>query len=179
MRSGQDKVVHFVILILLIVVVVAVSFLLKVLFSSQISELTVEILAAVLGVVLVVASVGVTIHFQSQSETERGFRIELFQTKVETYQKLLKCIAKIDDDDHIDDKEVEAVRNRARAVALIASPELVEKLADLVKRLDEERQLGNSVADKGSFRAVVQAMREDLNVVEGDVKAYVRRLVDK
>ncbi len=179
MRSRQDRVSRFVISFLLVAVVVTVSVLLKVLFSMSISELAVEILAAVLAVVLVVASVGVTIHFQHQSETERGFRIELFQSKLTMYQELLECIAKTDDDGRIDDHEVEAVRNGARAVALVAGPDLVHKLAAFVERLDKERQLASCAEGAGTFRSVVQAMREDLDVVEGDVTVDVKRLVDK
>ena len=40
-------------------------------FSKHVSDLTIELLAAIIAVVLVVASVGVTIHFQVRSETER------------------------------------------------------------------------------------------------------------
>lgn len=173
MGDKRDKARHFVIVILLVALVFTVSFLLKVLFDMSINELTVEILAAVLAVVLVVASAGATIHFQNQSEIERGFRIELFRFKVDMYRKLLKCIAAIDD------KEVEAVRNGARIVALVASPKLVETLAALVERLDKQRQLGSSADVAGTFRSVVQAMREDLDVVEGDVTDYFKLLVDK
>lgn len=179
MRKRQEKVLHFVIVILVVVVVVTVSFLLKMVFSTDPSELTVEILAAVLGVVLVVASVGVTMHFQNQAEIERGFRIELFQSKVKMYRDLLDCVTKIDDDGRIDDKEIEEVRNRARVVALVASPQLVKTLAAFVERLDSQRQLSTCVEGADAFRSVVQAMREDLDVVEGDVTGDVKRLVDR
>ena len=109
--------------------VVAVTFLFHVLFSRTISNLTVEIMAAVLGVVLVVAS-----------------------------------------------------GNWSSVAALVASEKLLEALAEFIERVSREGQLKpkeDRQEDKGTYRHVIQQMREDLAVVEGDVKRQVGRLIAK
>ena len=177
--SRQKTTTHFVIVVLITALVVAVSFLLHVLFSEAITELTVEILAAVLGVVLVVASVGVTIHFQHKAEKERQFQIDVFRVKLKLYQKLLDCIVVSDDDHVITPCEIEKIRNEARVVALVGGKRLLETLASFVERVTRERQLyplHDQDDATGTLRAVVQQMREDLDVVEGNVEDEVRRL---
>ena len=159
--------------------VMAVAFLLHVLFSRTISDLTVEIMAAVLGVVLVVASVGVTIHFQNEAEKRRQFQIEVFQTKLKLYRELLDNIVKSDDDDHIDANEIEKMRNQSSVVALVASSELLDALAAFIERVAREGQLKpkDQREERGTYRDVIQKMREDLAVVEGDVKSKVQILI--
>ena len=131
----------FAVPVLLVTVVVVVAVLLHVLFAQSISNLTVEILAAIIAVVLVVASVAVTIHFQSRSETEHEYRVELFKQKVEGYRNLLDFVARTDDDEHICDQDIEGIRNRARTVALYADQDLIEQLAGFIERLERERVL--------------------------------------
>ena len=82
MNRGILGVTHGVIVMILIVALVAVSsILLHVMFSRSLTDLAIELMAAALAVVLVVASVGVTIHFQSKAETERQYRVCLFENK--------------------------------------------------------------------------------------------------
>ena len=88
-------------------------------FASKVTDLTVELLAAIIAVVLVVASVGVTIHFQVRSETEREYRVELFRQKLELYRDTIACITRADDDGVIHDHEIEEMRNFARVTALV------------------------------------------------------------
>ncbi len=178
MSTRGSSASSFVIVCLLVAVVVAVSFLLHVLFSKSISNLTIEILAAVLAAVLIVASVGVTIHFQSLSETKREYRVALFQKKLEMYQKLLEYIASTDDDGTVDDAEIDKIRNQSLAIALVGDQYLMKRLAELIIRLPSERRL-DSTGDVGSFRMVVEAMRKDLNVVESNVGEAVKHLVDR
>ena len=140
-NSRQKTTTHFVIIVLITALVAAVSFLLHVLFSKAITDLTVEILAAVLGVVLVVASVGVTIHFQHKAEKERQFHIDVFRTKLKLYQELLDCIVESDDDHVITPCEIEKIRNMSRVVALVGSRQLLRTLASFIERITEERQL--------------------------------------
>ena len=183
MKKSARRGGNFVVPILLVTVVAVVGVLLHVLFSQSISNLTVEILAAIIAVVLVVASVAVTIHYQSRSETEHEYRVELFKQKVAVYRDLLECIARTDDDDHISDREIEDIRNRSRIAALYAHANLIGALADFIERLGRERVLympDTEGAPAGTLRAVVQAMRDDLAVVEGeDVTELIGRLVAK
>ena len=176
----KNPATHFAMIVLGIALLVAVVFLFHVLFSRNISDLTVEIMAAILGVVLVVASVGVTIHFQHEAEKRRQFQFQIFQTKLKLYQKLLDCIMKSDDDNTIDTNELAEMRNRASVVALVASAELLEALAAFIERVSREGQLTpKDGQSEGTYRCVIQEMRKDLAVVEDDVQCQVQRLVAK
>ncbi|MYD43091.1 MAG: hypothetical protein F4W90_04265 [Gammaproteobacteria bacterium] len=179
----RDKADAAVIGILIVSVVVLAGTVVHLFFARSISNLTIEILAAIIAVVMVVASVAVTIHFQARAETMQEYRVELFRQKIARYEKMLEDIAKADDDDEIDDDEIEMIRNHGRTIALYANEELIKELAAFICRLDEERKLYMDKRDgsnKGTFRAVVQAMRSDLDVVEGnDVTEAIGSLVKK
>ena len=139
-----------------------------------------------------VASVGVTIHFQQKAEKERQFHIAIFQTKLKLYRELLDCIVVSDDDHVITPCEIEKIRNMSRVVALVGSEQLLKTLARFVERITKEKTLdpGNvqkdgtfpavihpeDVQEDSTFPAVIQRMREDLDVVEGDVKIEIQRL---
>lgn len=182
MNRGILGVTHGVIVMVLIVALVAVSsILLHVMFSRSLTDLAVELMAAALAVVLVVASVGVTIHFQSKAETERQYRVCLFENKMKVYTKFLKITAKSDDDDKIEDQEIDEIRNQARVAAMLAERELVVCLADFVANLERTRNLHMEDSKrKGAFQQVIISMREDLGVVDettDEAKQAIRRLV--
>ena len=164
--------------VLAVALVITASILVHVLFSNNVTDLTVELLAAIIAVVLVVASVGVTIHFQvrSETETEREYRVELFRQKLELYKDTIACVTRADDDGVIDDHEIEEMRNYARLTALVGNRELVSALAEFVSAVEESGSITRE-EDQGSFRSVLQEMRNDLGVVEGDVREYVKRLM--
>ena len=67
MSLGRRAASTFTVVVLAVALVITASILVHVLFANNVTDLTVELLAAIIAVVLVVASVGVTIH--SQSET--------------------------------------------------------------------------------------------------------------
>lgn len=182
MKGGKkNPATHFAMTVLVIALLVAVVFLFHVLFERNISDLTVEIMAAILGVVLVVASVGVTIHFQHEAEKRRQFQFQVFQTKLKLYQKLLDCIMKSDDDNQIKPEEIGEMRNRSSVVALVASAELLEALAAFIERVSREGQLApKDGQSEGTYRCVIHEMRKDLAVVDDDdVQCQVQRLVAK
>ena len=159
-----------------VALVVTASILVHVMFASEVTDLTVELLAAIIAVVLVVASVGVTIHFQVRSETEREYRVELFRQKLELYKDTIACITRADDDGVIHDHEIEEMCNFARVTALVGNAYPVRALADFVAGVEHSRNIARE-ENQGSFRAVLQEMRDDLGVVEGDVREYVKRLM--
>ena len=186
MNRGILGLTHGVIVMVLIVALVAVSsILLHVMFSRSLTDLAIELMAAALAVVLVVASVGVTIHFQSKAETERQYRVCLFENKMKAYTKFLEVTAKSDDDDgddrKIEDQEVDKIRNQARVVAMLAEKELVVCLADFVANVERTRKLHMEDPErKGAFQQVIIAMREDLGVVDettDEAKQAIRSLV--
>ena len=182
MNRGKLGVTHGVIVMVLTVALVAVSsVLLHVMFSQSLTDLAIELMAAALAVVLVVASVGVTIHFQSKAETERQYRVCLFENKMKVYTKFLEITAKSDDDDKIEDHEVDKIRNQARVAAMLANKDLVVCLADFVANLEEKRSLHmEDSRNKGAFQQVIISMREDLDVVDEttlEAKVAIRKLV--
>lgn len=182
MNRGILGVTHGVIVMILIVALVAVSsILLHVMFSRSLTDLAIELMAAALAVVLVVASVGVTIHFQSKAETERQYRVCLFENKMKVYTRFLEITAKSDDDDKIENHEVDEIRNHARVAAMLAERELVVCLADFVANLESTRNLHMEDPErKGAFQQVIISMREDLGVVDEttpEAKQAIRRLV--
>ena len=165
-----------VVVVLAVALVVTASILVHLLFSSGVSDLTVELLAAIIAVVLVVASVAVTIHFQVRSETEREYRVELFRQKLELYKETLACITRADDDGRIEAAEIEEIRNLARMTALVASKDLVESLAAFLACVENSGSVTRE-EDEGSFRRVLQEMRNDLDVVEGDIRQHVKQMM--
>lgn len=165
---------------------ITVGALLHVLFSDDISSLTIEILAAVVGVVLVIVSVAVTIHFQVGAEMEREFQVELFRTKVANFESFITEVMKTDDDNEIKDEEIEEIRNLAAKLSLFSSKDLVQDVAVFIDKLRAERTLALSNgpdSDEGTFRSVVTKMRRDLAVVddatEKEFKEYVRKIIVK
>ena len=178
MSLGKRSASTFTVVVLAVALVITASILVHVLFSSNVTDLTAELLAAIIAVVLVVASVGVTIHFQVRSETEREYRVELFRQKLELYKDTIACVARADDDGVIDDHEIEEMRNYARMTALVGNPELVSSLAEFVSFVEQSGSITRE-EDQGSFRSVLQEMRNYLGVVEGDVRESVKRLMKR
>ena len=174
--SGKKSASTFTVVVLAVALVITASILVHVMFASEVTDLTVELLAAIIAVVLVVASVGVTIHFQVRSETEREYRVELFRQKLELYKDTIACVTRSDDDGVIDDHEIEEMRNYARMTALVGNRELVSSLAEFVAAVEQSRSITRD-EEQGSFRSVLQEMRNDLGVVEGDVRESVKRLM--
>ena len=173
---GKRSTSTLAVVVLAVALVITASILVHVLFSKHVSDLTIELLAAIIAVVLVVASVGVTLHFQVRSETEREYRVELFRQKLELYKDTIACVTKADDDGVIDDHEIEEMRNYARMTALVGNRELVQSLAEFLSVVEQSRSITQE-EEQGSFRSVLQGMRNDLGVVEGDVREYVKRLM--
>ncbi len=165
-----------VMVILIAALVVITFFLMHILFSGPISGLAVELLAAGVAVVLVVVSVGVTIHFQNKAETERQYRVCLFENKMREYRKFLKLTARTDDDNRVDDREIETIRNQARVVAMLAEEPLLICLADFVENLKRTRELHGGDSANGTFQQVIVSMRYDLGVVDPDTEKSKRAI---
>jgi hypothetical protein len=165
---------------------------LHVMFSADVSNLTIEILAAVVAVVMVVVSVAVTLHFQADYEAEKEFKTEVFKHKLTRYYALLEQFSEVDDDLVIDPQELIQMKNLARSVALISSPDVVVTLANFIEAVERKRELYISEEDipntpglnkdlQGTFRNLVIKMRKDLEVLDlerfEEVREAVGRLV--
>ena len=107
MPLGRRAASTFTAVVLTVALVITASILVHVLFANNVTDLTVELLAAIIAVVLVVASVGVTIHSQVRSETEREYRVQFFRQKLELYKDTIARVTRADDDGWIDDHEIE------------------------------------------------------------------------
>jgi len=164
------KATSIVVAMLIVALVVLTFFLMHTMFADDgLSGLAVELLAAGVAVVLVVVSVGVTIYFQNRAETERQYRVCVFQSKMKEYTEFLELTAKADDDNRIDDAEIERIRNQARVVSMLAQGELLIELADFIDTLERTKELHGNGSVKGSFQRVIWAMRVDLDVVDLDM----------
>ena len=169
----QNPLAKWIIILLSISVVIVTSVLIYVLFSTEASDLTIELLAAMVAVVLVVASVGVTIHFQNASEIEREYKVKIFETKIELYQSFVEEVTKFDDSsgegtEKIDQSEFDKLKNLARRIALLGSENLVSQLTEFLKNVAKYKDLhisGGVENDLGTFRQVLLELRSDLNVV--------------
>lgn len=144
-------------------------------FSTDPSALTVELSAAMVAVVLVIVSVGVTVHYQSDREIQKEFKVELYRTKIGQYQKYIAAVVACDDA-HIDlrteegketfEKHVDQVQNISREICLIASVELIENLSEYLKKITKNRSIYFPDDQSATFRHVIAAMRQDLDVIE-------------
>ena len=162
--------------VLAVALVITASILVHVLFSNNVTDLTVELLAAIIAVVLVVASVGVTIHFQVRSETEREYRVELFRQKLELYKDTIACVTRADDDGVIDDHEIEEMRNYARLTALVGNRELVSALAEFVSAVEESGSITREEDRGSSSRFPSTSSHVDSSLDEPPQFDEVRRL---
>ena len=191
--KGQSKIrKHFPIIALSAAVVVTSAVMLHVMFSADVSNLTIEILAAVVAVVMVVVSVAVTLHFQADYEAEKEFKTEVFKHKLTRYYALLEQFSEVDNDLVIDSTELKQMKNLARSVALISSPDVVVTLANYIQAVEKKKELyigeedipkteGSNKDLQGTFRNLVIKMRKDLEVLDlerfEEVREAVGRLV--
>ena len=161
---------------LLIVSSIAILFM----FERSISDLTTELLAAAIAVVLVVASVGVTLYFQTRMEEARDRQGEIFKTKLVVYQELLNELNAADDLEEfhgpgnttettgveVTYEELSGIINGVRNVILVGSDGLIKELFAYVQKIKDERRLfvKEGQQTKGTFAAVLSLMRDDLGV---------------
>ena len=182
MSYKRDLLATWVIVVLAVSITIVTSVLIYVLFSTEASNLTIELLAAMVAVVLVVASVGVTIHFQKASEIEREYKVKIFEAKVDLYKSFVKEVTEFDDRSNRESAEItqfefDKLKNLAREIALLGSEELVSELGQylenvsVLKRLHVGEGYGPDVSSankknvEGTFRQVLVELREDLDVV--------------
>ncbi len=178
---------HLPVVALSVAIIVVSATLLHHMMSSNASNLTVEIMAAVVAVVLVVASVAVTLHFQSDYEVERDCKTEIFKKRLEIYEHILEMYSELDDEDNINEDKLNKIQNLALRASLVATTDVTASMANYTRNIWLERKLYFSdqevkdLQDKfgddpqrrmypGSFRSLVKEMREDLNLIEEEDK---------
>ena len=124
-------------LVLAILFCLAVFLMLHEFFSKDLSNLSVEILAAVLGTVVTVSCMAFMMRLQARQEKDREYSTRVFERKLEIYQQLLGTIFKMDDDGVITKAEIQDVENQVGVAALVAEIEVVGCLSQLVCQLKE------------------------------------------
>jgi len=188
-------------------------------FGREINNFTIEILAAVLGSVIVVASMVIMLRLQAQQDKEREFSSTLFESKLEIYERLLATLFEADDDNRISKDEVQDVENQIGVACLVANRDLVSMFAQFtyqfkiygvlyfrsmteVQRQHFARFVENEVTQEPfvsllaygkqgldvnpktnpeayflSLDELIQGIRSDLAVVEGNIRHSVEHFV--
>lgn len=91
-----------VVVVLTIAIILGTDVLLHILFGMEFSKLTLKMLATLIAVVMTVASVAVTLFFQSEYEVDREFKTDLFKRRIDVYYKLLLAYSEKKADGEID-----------------------------------------------------------------------------
>lgn len=178
------------------------------LFKFGLNDYSQEIMTAIFGTVIIVASMLVMMKIQSKEDKEKEYSSFVFEKKLEIYKSLLDDIFKMDDDNVIDREEISNIENKIGVASLVASEKLVCHLSQFIYQLkaygviyrrsmvEKQKQhfksfINSNFCDekasshiakgncKNSFKDrleyfvslndIVQNMREDLSVVEGDI----------
>ncbi len=113
----------------------AVLVLLRNLYSYDLSTLGSEILASVVGAMIIVVVTIVVVGFQNTREQEREHKNMLFDKKLEVYRDFLQTIFKADDDNMLSNKEVQDIENKVGVMCLFASKQLVAQFSQFVYQL--------------------------------------------
>lgn len=213
------------ILIILLSIVFAVSgfIFLHEYYSKEISDFSVEIMAAVIGTIFTVSAMAILMRMEAAQEKEKEFSKDIFTKKIQLYENLIIAIFEMDDNDKIEKDEVTDIENKIGIACLVAGENLVsvlsqfliqlklfgriskeimhqdkyveqfiahfqenpDHLADTKKALLDKRNkkrkelvLENFEAFFISLDGLVQAVRDDLIQVEGDVKERVGYFVN-
>ena len=198
----------------------AVLALLRNLYNYNLSTLGSEILASVVGAMIIIVVTVLVVGFQNTREQEREHRNMLFDKKLEVYRDFLQTIFKADDDNILSDDEVQDIENKVGVMCLFANEKLVAQFSQFIYQLktygvlyfrsletdtrkkhfrDEvaaarkkkqrnsflasgkydlpkDTKLSDDVALKKYFLSLdelVQGMRKDLGVVEGDIERNI------
>lgn len=186
--------------------------------AEEISPLTFESFAAILGAVITVLAMAVMIRFQASQDTQREYSSRVFERKLDLYLDLLDHIFAMDDDNVISKQEILAIENKVGTVCLVAAEPLVETFsqftyqlkaygvmyprsmndaqldhfAETIVEAKKVQNAGESFLTPANFARslnpagnqreyfvalddVIQGIREDLGVVEGNVQRSIEQ----
>ena len=127
----------------------AAYFLLDLFFDFKGADLSIEVIAAILGAALTVVAMALLIGLQTRAETKKEFQALMYSKKLAIYQDLVDFIFKMDDDKVRTEEEVGELENRVGLACLVAEDSLVRVLGLFAwqfkifgciffKRLDEQ-----------------------------------------
>ena len=170
----------FVVISLVVALCFTVGLLLHAMFAREITDFTTEILAAVLGVVLVVASVGVTIHYQSRFETQKEFRTKLFDFKIKAYAKFIEELLDASENAELDKDDQAWLDGAVAQACLVGEAPLVGVLTGYVRQCRDTSSFFPPQGSQGwTPGAVIEALRKDLQVVSSDDQIKVREFEER
>ena len=188
-------------------------------FIESLSVFTQAILSAVLGSIIITASMVIMMRFQTRVDKEKEFSSTLFERKLLIYEKLLSLIFEMDDDNIISKNEVQDIENHIGLACLVANQNLVSMFSQFLVQLkfygvlycrsmtdrqkEHFRDLIDSELKKNksesflydqkklislkknseidiyflSLDQLIQEIRKDLSVVEGDVQSCIEHFI--
>jgi hypothetical protein len=182
----------------LIIILLAFIVIVFVVFQTLLDNVTlpnfaINVTISVLGSVITIALMLILLQFQMRSEQEKDFRGRLFERKLDLYREFLVLVFALDDDNIITKDEIQDVENKVGELSLVASANLIQTCATFVVQLKSygvlytrsmtQKQMDHYVRHIGpvdtflSLDHLVQAIRQDLSVVEGDVSETIERYV--
>lgn len=188
--SRRDKMLIVLLLAFIVIVFVVFQTLLD---STTLPNFAINVMISVLGSVITIALMLILLQFQMRSEQEKDFRGRLFEKKLDLYREFLVLIFSLDDDNLITKDEIQDVENKVGEISLVASANLIGICAKVVVQLksygvlyersmtdiqrDHFRQNKEYAGTFVSLDQLVQAIRHDLSVVEGDVSQTIETYV--
>ncbi len=189
MKSKDRLLIAFLLAFIIIVFVVFQTLLDNTNLSNFASNVTISVLGSVITITLML----ILLQFQMRSEQEKDFRGRLFERKLDLYREFLVLIFSLDDDNVISKDEIQEVENKVGELSLVASSDLIRVCATVVvqlksygvlysrsmteKQLEHYRTTMGSLDDFVSLDQLVQAIRRDLSVVDGDVSQTIETYV--
>lgn len=191
MKRNRDLQLIIILLLFILVSYVVFDWLLPI---QTLPAFGTNVIVSVLGSVITIALMMILMQYQMQSEERKEFKTMLFDKKLDLYIQFLEMIFQMDDDNLISEDEVMKVENKVGELALVASEDLIRVCAKFIiqlkaygvlytrsmtpKQVDSyEKNIGN-INDFVSLDELVQAIRTDLSVVDGDVSKVLEVFVD-
>jgi hypothetical protein len=181
--------------IALLLTFIVVTFLVfQALFETEgMPTFAINIVTSVLGSVITIALMMLLLQAQMRSEQEKDFRGRLFERKLDLYREFLEMVFKVDDDNLITKDELQDIENKVGELSLVASADLIGVCSTflvqlksygvmytrsmLPKQIEHFEQHMGPISSFVTLDMLVQAIRRDLSVVEGDVQATIERFV--
>jgi hypothetical protein len=192
MHMTQKRDRQLIVILLTFIVIVFVVFQ-TLLDNVTLPNFAINVTISVLGSVITIALMLILLQFQMRSEQEKDFRGRLFERKLDLYREFLVLVFSLDDDNIITKDEIQDVENKVGELSLVASANLISTCATFVVQLKSygvlyvrsmtQKQADHYVKHVGpidtflSLDQLVQAIRQDLSVVEGDVSETIERYV--
>jgi hypothetical protein len=189
----MQKNTDYIRLSLVVVFIIATYLLYDKIYQYELPEFGVNIVASFICTIVTIALMSLLMKYQMASENDRESRKMLFETKLAIYREFLVVVFAVDDDNIIDKNEVQAIENKVGEIALVASSELVELCVRFVvqlkcygvlyhrsmvtKQKEHYEQNIGSLENFVTLDDLVQGIRKDLSVVDGDVSKLLERVV--